>query len=135
MGKAKFHKRVDALVNLAGLADRRHHKPDQPSGGEQQRVAIARVPVTQPAIVLTDEPTGNPGSKTGTAIMEILRRSRDELQQTIIIGTHNPRAAEHADRVVLLQDSQVQHDITFDTQQEMDHRLRVAILTVKELYN
>jgi putative ABC transport system ATP-binding protein len=129
---AKFRERVDALVDLVGLADRRHHKPDQLSGGEQQRVAIARALVTQPAIVLADEPTGNLDSKTGIAIMELLRRSRDELHQTIIIVTHDPRAAAYADRVVFLQDGQVYHDITFDAQQDMGQRLHVVIHTMEE---
>ena len=129
---ARFRERVDALVNLVGLADRRHHKPDQLSGGEQQRVAIARALVTQPAIVLADEPTGNLDSKTGTAIMELLRRSRDELQQTIITVTHDPRAAAYTDRVVFLRDGQVQHDITFDAQQGMGQRLRRLIHTMEE---
>jgi putative ABC transport system ATP-binding protein len=129
---ARFRERLDALVDLVGLADRRHHKPDQLSGGEQQRVAIARALVTQPAIVLADEPTGNLDSKTGIAIMELLRRSRDELEQTIIIVTHDPRAAAYADRVVFLRDGQVHHDITFDTHQDMGQRLRVVIQTMEE---
>jgi len=129
---AKFRERVDSLLTLVGLTDRRHHKPDQLSGGEQQRVAIARALVTQPAIVLADEPTGNLDSKTGTAIMELLRRSRDELRQTIIIVTHDPRAAAYADRVVILGDGQIRHDIAFDTQQDMSQRLRVVISTMEE---
>jgi len=129
---AKFRERVDSLLKLVGLTDRRHHKPDQLSGGEQQRVAIARALVTQPAIVLADEPTGNLDSKTGTAIMELLRRSRDELRQTIIIVTHDPRAAAYADRVVVLRDGQIHHDIAFDTQQDMSQRLRVVISTMEE---
>ena len=129
---AKFRERVDSLLALVGLTDRRNHKPDQLSGGEQQRVAIARALVTQPAIVLADEPTGNLDSKTGTAIMELLRRSRDELHQTIIIVTHDPRAAAYADRVVILGDGQIRHDISFDTQQDMSQRLRVVISTMEE---
>jgi putative ABC transport system ATP-binding protein len=129
---AKLRERVDSLLKLVGLTDRRHHKPDQLSGGEQQRVAIARALVTQPAIVLADEPTGNLDSKTGTAIMELLRRSRDELRQTIIIVTHDPRAAAYADRVVILGDGQIRHDIVFDTQQDMSQRLRVVISTMEE---
>ncbi len=132
---AKFRERMDALVKLVGLTDRRHHKPDQLSGGEQQRVAIARALVTQPAIVLADEPTGNLDSKTGTAIMELLRRSRDELQQTIIIVTHDPRAAAYADRVVFLRDGQILHDIAFDAQQDMSQRLRVVINTMEDTQN
>jgi putative ABC transport system ATP-binding protein len=129
---AKLRERVDSLLKLVGLTDRRHHKPDQLSGGEQQRVAIARALVTHPAIVLADEPTGNLDSKTGTAIMELLRRSRDELRQTIIIVTHDPRAAAYADRVVILGDGQIRHDIAFDTQQDMSQRLRVVISTMEE---
>jgi len=132
---AKFRERVDSLLALVGLTDRRNHKPDQLSGGEQQRVAIARALVTQPAIVLADEPTGNLDSKTGTAIMELLRRSRDELRQTIIIVTHDPRAAAYADRVVVLRDGQIHHDIAFDTQQDMSQRLRVVINTMEETQN
>jgi putative ABC transport system ATP-binding protein len=129
---AKFRERVDSLLALVGLTDRRNHKPDQLSGGEQQRVAIARALVTHPAIVLADEPTGNLDSKTGTAIMELLRRSRDELRQTIIIVTHDPRAAAYADRVVVLRDGQIHHDIAFDMQQDMSQRLRVVISTMEE---
>jgi putative ABC transport system ATP-binding protein len=122
-------------VNLVGLADRRQHKPNQLSGGEQQRVAIARALVTQPAILLADEPTGNLDSKTGTAIMELLRRSRDELQQTIILVTHDPRAATYADRVVFLRDGQIQHDILFNIQQDMEERLRLVIHIMEEPQN
>ena len=129
---SKFHHRIDALVGLVGLSDRRHHKPDQLSGGEQQRVAIARALVTQPAIVLADEPTGNLDSKTGKSIMELLRRSRDELQQTIIMVTHDPRAAVHADRVLFLRDGQIQYDISFEPRQDMDQRLHVLIRTMEE---
>jgi len=132
---AKFRDRIDALLALVGLIERRHHKPDQLSGGEQQRVAIARALVTQPAIVLADEPTGNLDSKTGAAIMELLRRSHDELQQTIIIVTHDPRAATYADRVVFLRDGQIRYDILFDPQQEMGQRLRTVISTMEESQN
>jgi putative ABC transport system ATP-binding protein len=132
---ARFRERVDALVNLVDLTDRRRHKPDQLSGGQQQRVAIARALVTQPAIVLADEPTGNLDSKTGTAIMDLLRRSRDELQQTIIMVTHDPRAAAYADRVVFLRDGQIHQDITFNAQQDMEQRLRVVIHTMEEPQN
>ncbi len=128
----KFAERIDALLDLVGLAERRHHKPDQLSGGEQQRVAIARALVTQPAILLADEPTGNLDSKTGAAIMELLRRSRDELHQTIIMVTHDPRAATYADRVVFLRDGQIQHDIPFTLQQDREYRLSVVIHTMEE---
>jgi putative ABC transport system ATP-binding protein len=85
-----------------------------------------------PPSSLPVQPTGNLDSKTGTAIMELLRRSRDELRQTIIIVTHDPCAAAYADRVVVLRDGQIHHDIAFDTQQDMSQRLRVVISTMEE---
>ncbi|MGQ9785489.1 MAG: ABC transporter ATP-binding protein [Anaerolineae bacterium] len=102
-----YRERIDHLLQLVGLADRRCHKPDQLSGGEQQRVAIARALVTNPAIVLADEPTGNLDSKTGEEILRLLRRSCDELRQTIVMVTHDARAASFADRVVFLMDGRV----------------------------
>jgi putative ABC transport system ATP-binding protein len=102
-----YQKRIDRLLRLVGLTDRRDHKPHQLSGGQQQRVAIARALVTEPQIVLADEPTGNLDSKSGTVILELLRRSCDELGQTIVMVSHDPRAASYADRVVFLQDGQV----------------------------
>jgi putative ABC transport system ATP-binding protein len=118
---------IDALLELVGLTDRRRHKPDQLSGGEQQRVAIARALATEPAIVLADEPTGNLDSKTGTAIMELLRRSCDELGQTIVVVTHDPRAAAYADRIVFLGDGQVIGETTYEGVDEMGQRLRIVM--------
>ncbi len=99
--------RIDQLLNLVGIADRRHHKPDQLSGGQHQRVAIARAFVTQPSIVLADEPTGNLDSKSGDEVLTLLRRSCDEFGQTIIMVTHDPKAASFADRVVFLKDGRI----------------------------
>lgn len=107
---AKHKEKIDNLLMMVGLADRRDHKPDQMSGGQQQRVAIARAFVNAPEIVLADEPTGNLDSKSGTAILELLRQSAEALQQTIVMVTHDPRAASYADRVVFLKDGRiVQH--------------------------
>ncbi|MHB1415330.1 MAG: ABC transporter ATP-binding protein [Chloroflexota bacterium] len=103
----RYKGRLEALLDLVGIGDRRRHRPDQLSGGEQQRVALARALLTEPAIVLADEPTGNLDSKTGTAIMELLRRSCDELGQAMIAVTHDPRAAAFADRAVFLGDGRV----------------------------
>jgi len=99
-----YQDHLETLLNLIGLSHRRRHKPEQLSGGEQQRVALARALITQPAIVLADEPTGNLDTKTGKNIMELLSRSCDELGQTIVVVTHDPRAASYANRVVFLRD-------------------------------
>jgi putative ABC transport system ATP-binding protein len=121
--------RVDDLLQLVGLTDRRHHKPDQLSGGQQQRVAIARAFVTNPAIVLADEPTGNLDSRTGEEILRLLRHSCDELGQTIVMVTHDAKAASFADRVVFLMDGRVVGDLATTGNQVEDigaiqHRLR-----------
>lgn len=110
----RFQERIDKLVVLVGLEKRRDHKPDQLSGGQQQRVAIARAFVTEPSIVLADEPTGNLDSKTGDEILRLLRRSCDEFAQTIVMVTHDARAASFADRVVFLQDGRIVDEIQLE---------------------
>jgi putative ABC transport system ATP-binding protein len=104
--------RVDELLDLVGLSERRDHRPDQLSGGEQQRVAIARAFVNDPKIVLADEPTGNLDSRSGTAVLELLRRACKELDATVVMVTHDPRAASYADRVVFLRDGRVVRELT-----------------------
>ncbi len=123
----KHRARIDQLLELVGLTERRHHRPDQLSGGEQQRVAIARALVTQPAVVLADEPTGNLDSQTGTVIMGLLRRSCDELGQTIVIVTHDPRAATYADRVVFLKDGHVVDGLVYAGVHLPGRRLRIIM--------
>jgi len=108
-----YRERIDSLLQLVGLSERRRHKPEQLSGGEQQRVALARALITDPTILLADEPTGNLDSKTGTAIMELLRQSCDELKQSIVVVTHDPRAAAYADRVVFLRDGRLDGELNF----------------------
>ena len=103
----EYQAKLDQLLELVGLTDRRHHKPDQLSGGQQQRVAIARALVTDPDIVLADEPTGNLDSKSGEEILKLLRRSCDQFQQTIVMVTHDAKAASYADRIVFLKDGKV----------------------------
>ncbi len=104
----EYRLRIDELLTLVGLGDRQDHKPDQLSGGQQQRVAIARALVTDPVIVLADEPTGNLDSESGDEILRLLRRACDEKQQTIVMVTHDPKAAEYADRIVRLKDGLVE---------------------------
>jgi putative ABC transport system ATP-binding protein len=92
------------LLSRTGLADRRRHLPSQLSGGEQQRVAIARALVTRPTVLFADEPTGNLDSKTGGEILELLRGSVEEYSQTVVMVTHEPRAAAVAKRIMFLAD-------------------------------
>ena len=102
---------LDTLLAVLGLGDRRGHRPSELSGGEQQRVAVARALVTRPEVVFADEPTGNLDSRTGTEVLTFLRRSVDELAQTVVMVTHDPVAASFADRVVLVADGRPTGDI------------------------
>lgn len=101
-----YQEKVENLLRLIGLEERRHHKPDELSGGEQQRVAIARALATEPAILLADEPTGNLDSKTSQEILNLLKKSSTELGQTIVMVTHNSTAASYANRIVFLRDGE-----------------------------
>jgi putative ABC transport system ATP-binding protein len=109
-----YRARVDHLLERVGLTERRKHTPDQLSGGERQRVAIARALVAEPAIVLADEPTGNLDSKSGDGILKLLRQLCDELDQTIVMVTHDPKAASYADRIVFLNDGQIIDEMKLD---------------------
>ena len=127
----EYRERVDRLLELVGLTERRHHKPDQLSGGEQQRVAIARALVTEPAIVLADEPTGNLDSRSGDDILKLLRQLCDELGQTIVTVTHDPRAASYADRIVFLKDGRIIDEMRLEGEKDATDIL--ARLTELEL--
>ena len=98
---------LEQLLSDVGLQDRRKHRPSELSGGQQQRVAVARALVTRPTVLFADEPTGNLDSSTGMEILELLRASVDERRQTIVMVTHDPRAARFADRVVHLADGEI----------------------------
>jgi putative ABC transport system ATP-binding protein len=100
------------MLELVGLEKRRSHLPGKLSGGEQQRVAIARALVIEPAIVLADEPTGNLDSTSGKRITSILRDLVDQHGQTLVLVTHDPQVAEHADRVIYLADGQIEREET-----------------------
>jgi putative ABC transport system ATP-binding protein len=98
---------LDTVVMTLGLRDRLHHRPGELSGGQQQRVAVARALAGRPEIVFGDEPTGNLDSRTGGEVLAMLRHAVDELDQTVVIVTHDPRAAGHADRVLFLADGHI----------------------------
>jgi putative ABC transport system ATP-binding protein len=101
---------LDQLVRTVGLEERRTHRPSELSGGQQQRVAVARALVSKPAVVFADEPTGNLDSKASAEVLGLLRQTVDEFGQTVIMVTHDPEAAAHADRLITLRDGQVVHD-------------------------
>ena len=102
--------RADELLRLVGLAERRHHKPNQLSGGEQQRVAIARAMVNRPAVLLADEPSGNLDSQNRDEIHRLFFDLRDRLGQTIVIVTHDEGLAAMADRRIVMRDGRIVED-------------------------
>jgi putative ABC transport system ATP-binding protein len=130
---ALYEERLARLLALVGLEGRRHHKPEQLSGGEQQRVALVRALITEPAILLADEPTGNLDSKTGLVIMDLLRRLCDELAQTIVLVTHDPRTASFSDRVVFLRDGQIVHELQLAQDAPRDQHLGRIVETMQAL--
>jgi len=106
---------VDEVVNTVGLSDRTSHRPNELSGGQQQRVAVSRALASRPEIVFADEPTGNLDSTTGAEILEFMRRAVREMDQTIVMVTHDPNAASYADRVVFLTDGKIVDEINDPT--------------------
>ena len=104
-GKELDARAVDLLTRV-GLKDRMHHRPDQLSGGEMQRVAISRALIMDPPVLLADEPTGNLDSKTGREVMALLRGAVDT-RRTVILVTHDPRMAQIADRVLTIRDGEL----------------------------
>ncbi len=109
----------DELIANVGLADRLSHRPAELSGGQQQRVAIARALVSRPTVLFADEPTGNLDSSTGAEILELMRRSVEGLGQTIVMVTHEARAAAMADHVLFLADGRIVREVGHVDQHEI----------------
>jgi putative ABC transport system ATP-binding protein len=106
---------IRKVVDTMGLTDRLEHRPSELSGGQQQRVAVARALATRPQIIFGDEPTGNLDSHASTEVLTFMRRAVDEMKQTIVIVTHDPRAASYADRIVFLADGRVVDEMEHPT--------------------
>ncbi|HEY7070883.1 MAG TPA: ABC transporter ATP-binding protein [Acidimicrobiales bacterium] len=97
----------DRVIETVGLGDRLKHRPAELSGGQQQRVAVARALASRPEVIFADEPTGNLDSRSGTEILDFMRAAVDDMGQTIVMVTHDPSAAAHADEVVFLADGRI----------------------------
>ena len=113
---------IDGVIDTVGLRDRLHHRPSELSGGQQQRVAVARALANQPQIVFADEPTGNLDSKSSAEVLGFMQKAVREMAQTIVMVTHDPRAASYADRIVFLADGQIVDEMLHPTARKvLDH--------------
>ncbi|AXY51317.1 peptide ABC transporter ATP-binding protein [Rhodococcus ruber Chol-4] len=115
---------LDTVVTRLGLGDRLDHRPGELSGGQQQRVACARALAGRPDIIFGDEPTGNLDSRSSGEVMSILRAAVDEFGQTVVIVTHDPRAASYADRVVFLADGRIVDEMRDPTAESVLDRMK-----------
>lgn len=115
---------IATVTEMLGLSDRLSHRPGQLSGGQQQRVALARALASRPQVIFADEPTGALDSRTGAEVLALLRRSVDEWGQSVVMVTHDPIAAAHADRVLLLSDGQLSGEIADPTIDAVIGRIR-----------
>jgi putative ABC transport system ATP-binding protein len=114
-----LRERAQELLASVGLAKRKVHLPGQLSGGEQQRVAIARGMINQPAIILADEPTGNVDTRTGDKVMDLLVKAKEEWGRTVVVVTHSPRVAAYAERVYFLKDGSIVDESNHDSEQDL----------------
>ena len=115
---------LERVVATVGLKERLKHRPNQLSGGQQQRVAVARALASRPEIIFGDEPTGNLDSRAGAEVLSFLRRSVDELGQTIVMVTHDPVAAGYADRVLYLADGRIVDEMTEPTPEKVLEKMK-----------
>ncbi len=107
VGLTEAQARAEEWLKRMGLGDRLHHRPDQLSGGQQQRVAIARALVAEPALILADEPTGNLDTRAGDEIAALMHQVSKRWGRTVLLATHDPRIAAHADRIIFLEDGRI----------------------------
>lgn len=107
MGKKEATEKALKLIDYLNLTERKDHKPSQLSGGEQQRIAVARALINEPAVVLADEPSGNLDSKSAEELHKLFFRLRDEMNQTFVIVTHNPELAAMSDRTITIKDGKI----------------------------
>jgi putative ABC transport system ATP-binding protein len=126
-GRSPDQQWYDSVIATVNLADRLDHKPHELSGGQQQRVAVARALVSRPRVVFADEPTGNLDSTSGAEVLELLRRSVDDHDQTVVMVTHDPVAAAYTDRVLFLADGRVVDELRAPTREQvLDTMARLA---------
>jgi putative ABC transport system ATP-binding protein len=116
----------ERLVATIGLGDRVTHRPAELSGGEQQRVAVARALVNRPAVLFADEPTGNLDSASENEVLRLLRQAVDEFGQTVVMVTHDPHAASFADRLLVLRDGEIERDGPAGTEDDVLALMREA---------
>jgi putative ABC transport system ATP-binding protein len=115
---------IEEVVDTVGLRDRLHHRPSELSGGQQQRVAVARALASRPEIIFGDEPTGNLDSRSSGEILDFMRRAVDDLGQTIVMVTHDPRSASYSDRVLFLVDGQIVDELAQPSTDAVLERLK-----------
>jgi putative ABC transport system ATP-binding protein len=115
---------LDTVIDALAIRDRLAHRPSELSGGQQQRVAVARALASRPQIVFGDEPTGNLDSRTSGEVLTMLRRSVDDLGQTVVIVTHDPQAAAYAHRVVFLSDGRIVDELREPTADRVLDRIK-----------
>ncbi len=123
-GRKRDQQWLDSVIDTLGLRDRLGHRPSELSGGQQQRVACARALASRPEIIFGDEPTGNLDSRSSGEVLGILRNSVSHLGQTVVIVTHDPRAAGYADRVVFLADGQIVDELRDPTADTVLDRMK-----------
>ena len=122
-GKKPDEDWINQIVNAVDIGDRLNHRPNELSGGQQQRVAAARAMATKPEVIFADEPSGNLDSKSSKELLTFMKSVVNELNQTIVMVTHDPYAASFAERVIMLKDGEVASDMEEPTQEEIISRV------------